>query len=40
MEKELIELLQAQNFDEAADYVKKYTPEALAETINELTNLD
>ena len=36
MEQELLALLTAQNFEEAAEFVAKETPEALAEIINEL----
>ena len=40
MENELFELLKNQRFDEGAELVEKYTPQALAEVLNELTQVD
>ena len=40
MENELFELLKNQRFDEGAELVEKYTPQALAEVLNELTQAD
>ena len=40
MENELFELLKNQRFDEGAERVEKYTPQALAEVLNELTQAD
>ena len=40
MEKELFALLNAQNFEEAAEFVAKYTPESIAEILNELANTE
>ena len=40
MENELFELLKNQRFDEGAERVEKYTPQALAEVLNELTQVD
>ena len=40
MEKELQALLTAQNYEEAADFVAKMSPEEIAEILNELTSTD
>lgn len=40
MKNELFELLKNQRFDEGAELVEKYTPQALAEVLNELTQAD
>ena len=40
MEQELQALLTAQNYEEAADFASKKTPEELAEIVNELTGTD
>ena len=40
MENELFELLKNQRFDEGAELVEIYTPQALAEVLNELTQAD
>lgn len=40
MDKELFDLLKNKHFDECAERVEKYSPEALAEVLNELTQAD